>query len=114
MNDLTNLITVRECSGTIPTDAETEVRKITADIAQFERELKALKEKEDDLKKRLLEAMETHHISKLQSEEISITYVAETERETFDSKKFRADHADLYDEYINFSPVKASIRIKVR
>jgi regulator of replication initiation timing len=111
MNDL---ITVRECAGVMPSEAEAEVRQITADIAHFERELKAMKEKEDDLKKRLLEAMEEHHISKLQSEEISITYVAETERETFDSKKFRSDHADLYDEYINFSPVKASIRIKVR
>ena len=95
-------------------EAEAQVMEITSKIADFERKLKDLKEKEEDLKKRLLEAMEQHNISKLQTDEVSITYVAETERESFDSKRFRADHADLYDDYITMSPVKASIRIKVR
>lgn len=111
---MNNLITVRECSGVMSNEAETQVREITSQIADFEREMKILKEKEEDLKKRLLAVMEENKISKLQSDEISITYVAETERESFDSKRFRADHADLYDEYITMSPVKASIRIKVR
>ena len=33
---------------------------------------------------------------------------------TFDSKKFREDHPNLYDEYIKMSDVKSSIRIKVK
>ena len=33
--------------------------------------------------------------------------------ETFDSKTFRKDHPDLYDEYVSISMVKASVRMKV-
>ena len=41
------------------------------------------------------------------------TTKAETERETFDSKQFKADMPELYDEYVKFSKVKPSVRIKV-
>jgi hypothetical protein len=85
-------------------------------IAEFERQLKAIKEQEEKLKKAILEEMESKGIIKVEDEisGISITYVAESYRETFDSKKFRADNPDMYDDYIRMSPVKPSIRIKVK
>lgn len=83
-------------------------------IAEFERQLKTIKEQEDLLKQAILNEMESKNIIKLETDNLTISYVAPTDRETFDSKTFKAEHQDLYDEYIRMSPVKSSIRIKVK
>ena len=86
----------------------------SAKIAEFERQAKAIKEQEDELKKAILEEMESKNIIKLETDDLMISYVSTTDRETFDSKAFREDHADLYDEYVKMTPAKSSIRIKVK
>lgn len=101
------LITVSQ--GVALLDAQTAVR-----IAEFERKAKEIKEAEDALKKEILEEMEAKGIVKVETEEMTITYVAPTDRETFDSKRLRAENPSLYDEYINISPVKASVRVKLK
>lgn len=83
-------------------------------IAEFEKMAKDIKAKEDELKKAILAEMESKGIIKLETDELTISYVASTDRETFDSKKLRADNPDLYDEYIRMSTVKPSIRIKLK
>lgn len=85
-------------------------------IANFERQIKALKEKEEALKEAIKNEMETKGIIKITDDfnGLSITLVEATERETFDSKQLRADNPDLYDRYIKMAPVKSSIRIKVK
>lgn len=83
-------------------------------IAEFEKMAKEIKAKEDELKKAILTEMESKGIIKLETDELTISYVAATDRETFDSKKLRADNPDLYDEYIRMSTVKQSIRIKLK
>ena len=83
-------------------------------IAEFEKMAKDIKAKEDELKKAILEEMESKGIIKLETDELTISYVAATDRETFDSKKLRTDNPDLYDEYIRMSTVKPSIRIKLK
>ena len=85
-------------------------------IAEFERQFKAIKEQKEALLEAIKTEMETKGIIKLDDEinGLSIVYVAETMRETFDSKQFRANNPDLYDEYVKFSPVKSSIRIKLK
>lgn len=86
----------------------------SAKIAEFERQAKAIKEQEDKLKKAILEEMESKNIIKLETDDLMINYIASTDRETFDSKAFRQDHEDLYDDYVKMTPVKSSIRIKVK
>lgn len=83
-------------------------------IAEFEKRVKDLKAKEDKLKKLILEEMETKGIIKLNTDVLSITYVAPTDRESLDSKKLREDLPNVYDAYINIKPVKSSIRIKLK
>lgn len=90
---------------------DTEVSK---KVAEFEKALKEIKEKEEKLKQNILSEMESKNILKLETDDLTITYIAPAERETFDSKKFREENSDLYDEYVKFSPVKSSIRIKVK
>ena len=90
---------------------DTEVSK---KVAEFEKALKEIKEKEEKLKQNILSEMESKNILKLETDDLTITYIAPAERETFDGKKFREENSDLYDEYVKFSPVKSSIRVKVK
>lgn len=83
-------------------------------IAEFERQIKDIKAKEDELKQAILEEMEAKSIIKIDTEDITISYVAPSDRETFDSKAFKENHQELYDEYVKMSPVKSSIKIKVK
>lgn len=73
-----------------------------------------LKAKKDALTLTLLEEMRDNEIKRIETPDVIISYVDESEREIIDSKKFRKDHPDMYDEYVRFSKVKASLRIKAK
>ena len=88
--------------------------EISAKLAEFERMAKDIKAKQDELKQRILAEMEEHGILKLETDDLTITYIAPTTRETFDGKAFRKDNPDLYDEYVRISDVSASVRMKVK
>jgi predicted phage-related endonuclease len=62
----------------------------------------------------LLEEMKSKDIKKIETDDVIISYIDETERETLDSKKLREEYPDIYDECIKFTKVKASVRIKAR
>ena len=84
-------------------------------IVEFERQIKLIKEAEEALKEVIKAEMEAKGILKVTDETngMTISYIAPTSRETFDSKKFKADNPDMYDEYVRLTPVKSSIRIKI-
>ena len=88
--------------------------EISSQIAEFERQAKFIKEQEERLKNAILIEMEAKGIIGIDTDDLKITYVAPTDREKFDSKQFRSDHSELYDEYVSMTPVKANIRIKVK
>lgn len=88
--------------------------EIEKQIVSIEKRIKKLKEQEEAMKTALLSEMEAKNLIKLETDKMVISYVAPTDRESFDSKKFRSDNPDLYDEYVKISPVKSSIRIKVK
>lgn len=102
-----NLITLEQ--GTALLNAET-----AATLAKFEQAIKSIKEAEENLKMAILNEMEALGVVKIDTDELTISYIAATDREKFDSKAFRRAHADLYDEYVSMIPVKASIRVKVK
>lgn len=83
-------------------------------IISIEKEISRLKTVQDELKKSLLAEMEAKGLIKVETPNLVISYIAPSDRETFDSKKLREDNPDLYDEYIKISPVKSSICIKVK
>ena len=97
---------------------ENQMPLLSAEIAQqiveIERQAKLIEEKQKSLKKAILDEMEAKGIIKVETDDLAITYVQPTDREDFDKKQFRSDNPDLYDEYIRMTPVKASIRIKVK
>ena len=76
-------------------------------ISTLELELETIKEG-------LKEWMENNNLKKVENDYFVITYIAETYRETFDSKTFRKEHEELYNDYIKLSTTKPSVRIKLK
>lgn len=104
---MNELITVTETGAILNPDT-------AGKIADFERVAKEVKEREDELKKAILAEMESKGVIKLDTDDLTISYIAPTDRETLDSKTLREELPDIYDAYIKISPVKSSIRIKVK
>ena len=96
-------------NGIAVLDAERAV-----EIAFIDDKIKKLKAVLDEKKAQLLSEMESKNIYKLETPELSVTYIAPTNREQFDSKNFRKSYPDLYDEFCRFIPVNASIRLKTK
>lgn len=89
-------------------------QEVGRQLAEYENIIKRLKEQEDDLKNSIMAAMEEYGVIKIDTDDVTVSYIAATAREYFDSKKFKKDKPDLYDEYCNIKPVKPSIRIKLK
>ena len=87
---------------------------ITSELKMIDEEKKELKRKEEAIREILLKEMEDKGIIKISDENISITYKAPTEKETFRTKDFKKDLPDLYDTYVEFTPVKSSLVIKIK
>lgn len=94
---------------------EFKLRQTIADeLILIDEEEKKLKEKKEKIREILLKEMEEKGILKIANENISITYKAPTEKETFRTKDFKKDLPDLYDTYVEFTPVKSSLLIKIK
>lgn len=87
---------------------------IISELRLIDEEEKELKEKKEKIREILLKEMEDKNILKLENENISITCKEPTERETFRTAKFKKDLPDLYDTYVEFTPVKSSLVIKIK
>ena len=83
-------------------------------IVEIEKQIKDLKALQDSYRENLLKEMEENNVLKVDTEELSISYVAPSTRETLDSKKLKEDLPDIYDLYVKFTDVKSSLRIKVK
>lgn len=87
---------------------------VKASIIEFEKNIKLLKQAEEELKQSLKEEMEKAGIKSLASDELLITYILPSTKETFDTTRFKKENPELYNEYIKINDVKSSIRITVR
>lgn len=95
----------------------TELQTVdTAAIAKFAetvKQIKMLEEQTAAIKEAIKAEMESRKILNLQIGDLSISYVAPTVRKSFDSAKFKKEHADLWPLYQKESAVAGLIRIKV-
>lgn len=89
-------------------------QNIANELISIDKEERELKEKKEKIREIILKEMEEKNILKLENENISITYKIPTERETFRTAKFKKDLPDLYDTYVEFTPVKGSLLIKIK
>ena len=88
--------------------------EVARKLAEFERIAEDIKAKQKELKEKILAEMENRGIVKIETDELMINYVAPYDKEAFDSKAFRKDNPDLYDEYIKITTVSASVRMKLK
>lgn len=72
-----------------------------------------LKEKLEAIKGKLLEEMDLAEVSKWQGDMLTFTRKADSSRETFDSKRFKAEHPDLYREYTMITNTRGSVSITI-
>lgn len=83
-------------------------------ILDIENKIKELKALQDGYKETLLKAMEENNVIKIDNDNLLVTYIAPTQRETLDSKTLKEELPDIYDSYVKFTDVKSSIRIKIK
>lgn len=72
-----------------------------------------LKEKLDAIKGKLLEEMDLAEVSKWQGDMLTFTRKADSCRETFDTKRFKAEHPDLYKQYTMITNTRGSVQITI-
>ena len=88
--------------------------KVAEQIAEFERKAKEIEDAEKSLREQILAEMEEKNIKSIETEDLIISYKASYDRESFQSKQFRADNPDLYDSYVTMTTVKPSVSIKLK
>ena len=76
--------------------------------------IKALSEEYDAIKAEVLRKMIENKDKSFDTGNILITVVAPSTRETFDSKKFKTEHKDLYSQYAQKSTTKESLKLTIR
>lgn len=89
-------------------------KQIEQEVGHFLAKKEKLEEQNAEMRQAILEAMEANNVLKFDGDLITITYVAPTERTTFDSKRFQEERPKTYEKYTRKTKVKASIRLKVK
>lgn len=77
-------------------------------------QIKALTEEKEQITETILDSMKKGDVEKVDVGSILFTRKAGGVRSTFDSKRFKEEHEDMYDEYLKSSEVKESLTIKFR
>lgn len=68
----------------------------------------------EDVRKTLMEQMQEYKHTKYSGAGWSVSMIAATTTKRFDSKKFEADHADLFAAYLKDSKRAASLRVEFK
>lgn len=83
------------------------------EIVEFINTIKELKAKEEELKARLLTEMDEAEVTKWQGDMLTFTRKADSSRETFDTKRFKAEQPDLYRQYTMITNTRGSVQITI-
>ena len=78
-------------------------------IAHFKK--KEIEEQVKTFSERMKGEMEKAGVKKWETDNIRLTYIEPTTKETFDSKRFKEENPESYKNYIKTTKVKSSIRI---
>lgn len=83
-------------------------------LCELGRHIKELSEEYDAIKSEILAKMIENNDKSFDTGNVLITVIAPSQRETFDSKKFKTEHANLYGQYVKTSTTKESLKITLR
>lgn len=90
------------------------IQTLMGNIKTVKESLDKYRQMEKEFSSRLLEEFNKYGLDKLENEDLIISKRNSYVRESFDSKKFKEDHPELYDGYKKESVVNESISIRLR
>lgn len=83
-------------------------------LCSLNKRIKELSEEYSTIQAEVLQKMSENGDKSFDTGDILFTVVAPSVRETFDSKKFKAEHADMFGQYIKTSKTKESLKLTFR
>ena len=87
--------------------------RISKAVAKEKQLLERLKERDDELRAKLLEAMEANGVKKFENNMLRVTYVAPQIRTIFDSTRFKEEAPEVYKAFTKETFTKAHVKICV-
>lgn len=102
---------------TIGTDMDKAIAKlnqVAPQIISLKNQIKKLETIESEAKDLLYEKMTENDIKKIETPWLVVTRVLPTKSSRFDSKRFKAEHADLYEDYQIESERKGYVKFTER
>lgn len=103
-----------ELSETDDTLKYPDINKAEEALVYYMNAAAAYKEKYDEIRAGLLRLMTDNNVRKYDGSLVSITRKLSSEKSTFDTRAFRADHPDLYAQYSKTSVSSPSLLIKAK
>lgn len=91
-----------------------ELKEMEETIKKAEAVSKLVKEQQDVIKKKIMRAMADSGVKSFENDNIKITYIAPSKKDTIDTKALRISYPDIAKEFTKTSPVSESIRITLR
>ena len=83
-------------------------------LAEVTRLQNSLKEESEKLKGDIARQMVKSDEKKLESDHLTVTYIAPTTKTTFDSKEFKLQHPKMYKNFLKISTVSESLRVTLK
>ncbi len=83
-------------------------------IKYYDEEKKKIEIQEQELKEAIIKGMEESGLTQIETDNIKITYMAESIRVSLDSKAIKEKHPEIYNENLKETKVKAQLRITLK
>lgn len=83
-------------------------------VAMLKAQLKEAEQMQKDVEAAILAEMEKEGLKTLEGEDVKVTYVAASTRESVDKARLEADLPEIYEKYKKVSNVAPSIRVTIK
>ena len=88
--------------------------QIVQATVQFQEELQEYQKRDTELRAAIVEGMEQSGTKSFENDFVKLTYIAPTQRVGVDLDRMKFEHPELAEKYKKITPVKSSVRIKVK
>lgn len=100
---------IQKTYGNLPS----KFAEVEDEVANIEKAVKSLKERQDTLKQGLYALMEQNNVKSWTGSRVKITRVLPQKKKSLDSKALKAEMPDVYEKYLKESESAGSLRITV-
>ena len=83
-------------------------------VIQYLKNTQTAKDKYNKVRRAIKKEMINNDLKSIESEHLSLAYSPKSYRVTFDVNRFREDYPELYQHYMQTTPVKDSVKIVLK